>query len=246
MSITTIAIVAVGVLFAFFIIRNAFRKNTNKVKGVAKGAGDLTEVTELPDDQPEDTETAKETPGPSKPTKQGFFSIFKRKKIPTEAAEIPAATTALATTSETTPAPAAQSGDIQNADKPPVPDRPKKKYGPVLAYVLNDIARACGYSLLPGNVVTEIMNTYGTLGRPRLKDGKYIHYIKHTKDDKYMPYYFPYSPNDSSSTLYQDRLHPEVPTLWNMKREQGTLEKYGIYFIFAGIVIFLMWSAVAK
>ncbi len=119
------------------------------------------------------------------------------------------------------------------------------KYAAVDAYVYNDMLGRCGPAVIPGDIVKEIIDNYGTLGRPRIEeDGKSRYQLTHDSDG-YKPTFYPYSPDNSSTRLFRAQSHPEIPVIYDVEMEKGLVEKYGIYILFAGIAIFLMWSAVA-
>jgi hypothetical protein len=116
----------------------------------------------------------------------------------------------------------------------------KRIYAPINAYVYNLITGRCGPAILSGDIVGAILAEHGTLGRTRNEDG--TDRYQFDRDVKgYRPTLYPYSPENSANRLYRARLHPEIPYVWSVESLKSFAEKYGIYLLFAGIVIFLMF-----
>jgi hypothetical protein len=117
----------------------------------------------------------------------------------------------------------------------------EKIYPPTKAYVYNDIIGRCGPTILTSRIVGQIIQQYHSLGRPLNHNGEDIPYLIHTEDDKYKPCIFPYSEINSSNILHRAMQHPEIPIVWDVKPEKSFVEKYGMFMLFAGVIIFFMF-----
>lgn len=139
-----------------------------------------------------------------------------------------------------------KTGEGEDSNKGKDGEGDKKKevvYKAVNAYVYNDMIGRCGPMVMPADEVGKIIEKYGSLGRPRNRGGKSLYHFNHDEEG-YHPTYFPWSPTNSSKRLHRAMQHPEIAIIYDVEAERGKLQRYGMYFIFAGVVIFMMWTGV--
>jgi hypothetical protein len=131
---------------------------------------------------------------------------------------------------------------IKSIGEPTPP--PPKRYEPCEVYLYDDQTRKCGPYTLSGGDVGDIIAKNGTLGRPRSRDGVYMYHIRKSKDGEFIPKRFSWNAENSSMKLFRALHHPELTGIWDVTPEQGMLAKWGWAILFAGGVIFLMWTSI--
>lgn len=123
------------------------------------------------------------------------------------------------------------------------------KYPHVQCYVYDNISGRCGPEILSGEEVGKIIEIHGSLGRPRdiERTGKYAFYLDRNLENgerKLSPTVFPFSHENTSIMLFMATQQPEIPTVFNFAEIKGLLQKLAPLLLFAGCVLFAMWTTI--
>lgn len=217
-------IIAIALIFGFFMLKDIIFKKKKLMKTKEKPGED---ATKLPI-------------GVSKAKKEKRGMSLKFWGRPKETAEVTKAKAIQAITNDVSVTRGLE--DTENESNGEIPET-IEDYGAVKAYVYNDITGRCAPAILTGEEVKVIVAKHGTLGRPREHNGVYRYFFNYSKKG-YAPTLFPWSPDNSSGHLHRALTHPEIPIIYDVEPERTFAQKYGMYLLFAGVVIFLMWTSV--
>lgn len=121
----------------------------------------------------------------------------------------------------------------------------KSVYPAVKARILNKMRMSTYFDIISGEDISGIIKKYGTLGGSHTEADGERYYRFFLDNNGLRPYFAPLPQNtkELSGGYYLAQMHPYIPFIVKLKDKKPFLQKYGMYLLFAGVVLFMMWSS---